>query len=536
MKKHWLTLGLIVFIAAFLRLYNLDQNPPSLYWDEASLGYNAYAILTTGHDEHGEYLPLARFIAFGDYKPPGYIYAIVPAMAVFGVNEFAIRFPSALSGILMVLLTYFLATKLIKNTWVGIVSAALLAVSPWSLQLSRGAFEAHLAALFHLVAVILFLLATKKHWLFPLSFAGFMLSFYTFNANRILAPLFIILLGIIYFREVWQAKKWLIISILIAGLFLVPSISYLQSRESKLRFYEVSIFTSLDTVKKANERIARAGNTWWARVIHNRRIYFAREFMSHYLDNFKGEFLFISGDRNPRLSIQDTGELYLFELPFLVVGLLTVLRWKNKTATLIFGWLLLSPVPAATARETPHMLRTASILPSFQIFTAIGMMMTWRWLRVSQIRLIRPISLVMFAVVVAGSLVYYFHNYWMHYPRDWSGEWQYGYRQLVEKVKRMEPNYDRIVITANWGRPYIYFLLYNQVDPLEYVQIRRADRDWYGLWNVYGFGKYDFGGGNSGSGKKTLLVTTKGGIADPQKITDKVYAPDGTVVYEIGEK
>src|SRR3989338_3367158 len=94
---------LIIVIATFLRLYKVDQIPPSLYWDEASLGYNAYAILTTGYDEHGEQFPLARFIAFGDYKPPGYIYATVPGLAVFGVNEFAIRFPSAVSGILMVL-------------------------------------------------------------------------------------------------------------------------------------------------------------------------------------------------------------------------------------------------------------------------------------------------------------------------------------------------------------------------------------------------------------------------------------------------
>src|SRR3989344_1223720 len=88
-------LFLIILLAFFLRIYKLGSVPPSLYWDEASLGYNAYSILKTARDEHGKFLPLTNFAAFGDYKPPGYIYAAVPSIAIFGLNEFAIRFPSA---------------------------------------------------------------------------------------------------------------------------------------------------------------------------------------------------------------------------------------------------------------------------------------------------------------------------------------------------------------------------------------------------------------------------------------------------------
>src|SRR3989344_5188900 len=99
---------LIILLAAFLRFYNLSKTPPSLYWDEASLGYNAYSILKTARDEHGQFLPITNFAAFGDYKPPGYIYLTVPSIAIFGVNEFAIRFPSAFFGTLTVLLAFFL--------------------------------------------------------------------------------------------------------------------------------------------------------------------------------------------------------------------------------------------------------------------------------------------------------------------------------------------------------------------------------------------------------------------------------------------
>jgi len=49
MKKN-LLLFLVLLLAAFLRFYQLGVNPPSLAWDEAALGYNAYS--------------------FGDFKPP----------------------------------------------------------------------------------------------------------------------------------------------------------------------------------------------------------------------------------------------------------------------------------------------------------------------------------------------------------------------------------------------------------------------------------------------------------------------------------
>jgi len=126
-------LVVIIFIAAVLRFYKLASVPPSLYWDEASLGYNAYSILKSARDEHGKFLPFTNFAAFGDYKPPGYIYATVPSIAVFGLNEFAIRFPSAFFGVLTVLLTYPLTKKLLENGsgWQSLHTPGVRKVKPW---------------------------------------------------------------------------------------------------------------------------------------------------------------------------------------------------------------------------------------------------------------------------------------------------------------------------------------------------------------------------------------------------------------------
>jgi 4-amino-4-deoxy-L-arabinose transferase-like glycosyltransferase len=85
----------IICVAALLRFYHLSTVPPHLTPDEASLGYNAYSILKTGKDEYGQSLPII-FKSFGDYKPGLYVYATVPFVAVFGLNEFAVRAASAI--------------------------------------------------------------------------------------------------------------------------------------------------------------------------------------------------------------------------------------------------------------------------------------------------------------------------------------------------------------------------------------------------------------------------------------------------------
>ena len=93
MNRVTILLMSILLVAASLRLVALSTNPPSTYWDETSLGYDAYSLLKTGKDYHGNPFPILAFPSFGDYKPSLYFYAIVPFMAVLGTTTLAIRLP-----------------------------------------------------------------------------------------------------------------------------------------------------------------------------------------------------------------------------------------------------------------------------------------------------------------------------------------------------------------------------------------------------------------------------------------------------------
>jgi len=274
----------IILLSFLLRIYRLSANPPSLYWDEASLGYNAFSIAETLHDEHGEFLPIGRFIAFGDYKPSGYIYATVPFVKILGLSEFSIRLPSVIAGTLLVIATFFLVKEFFwKNsrTKLALISALLVGISPWSLQFSRGAFEANLATLASVLGVLFFLKSLKnQHFLIILLSAFFLtLSLYTFNSHRVFVPLLLVALVVIYCRTLLRTWKKFLIFLIFFGLLLLPLLPHLASREGKLRFYEVTWLNDLAPIELSNARIAADGNSLPAKLVHNRRFIFAEEFL-----------------------------------------------------------------------------------------------------------------------------------------------------------------------------------------------------------------------------------------------------------------
>lgn len=532
----------IILIAAILRFWNLGNNPPALYWDEASLGYNAYSILKTGSDEHGEFFPLSRFIAFGDYKPSGYIYATVPFIWLFGLNEFSIRFASALAGTLTVLITYFLVIELFKDTnskfiihnskFMATIAALLLAISPWHLQFSRGAFEANLATLFSTAGVLFFLKGLRKGKFFSISAVAFALSMYTFNTHRVFVPLLIFGLSIIYAKQIFVQKKWLVVASLIGLFVIAPLIPFMLSREGQLRFQEVTIFRNLKPIDVAIERIHREGDSLFARALHNRRIQYAIEFTKHYSDHFRTSFLFFSGDINPRLGIRDNGVLYPIELPLLLLGAYYLVKKYRKQALTLLLWILIGIIPAATARETPHALRTLNILPTFQIITAVGIIIGYQLIKKNKLY----ITLLITSYFLL--LTSYLHTYHAHYPYHWAHSWQYGYKQMVEYVSEIQKDYDRVFITKTYGRPYIYLLLFQEFPPQQYWDTRDASRDWFGFWTVKGFDKYRFGDFeplDTRGEEKWLLVAGPMGLPGESKPLKQIKFPNGETAFEIGE-
>src|SRR3989344_4820167 len=166
-NKTRIAFFIIIFLAFALRFVKLGSLPPSLTWDEASWGYNAYSLGVDARDEFGKFLPIQYLESFGDFKPPVYAYLDVFPVKIFGLNEFAVRFPSALFGVLTVLVTYFLTKRIFWDSkskeLYGLLSALFLAISQWHIMLSRAAFEPNVATFFLVGGVWLFICAMQKN-------------------------------------------------------------------------------------------------------------------------------------------------------------------------------------------------------------------------------------------------------------------------------------------------------------------------------------------------------------------------------------
>ena len=495
-----ITLLIIVIVAIILRFYHLGVNPPSLAWDEASWGYNAYSLGIDGRDEFGRFLPHDYLESFGDFKPPVYAYIDIIPVKIFGLNEFATRFPSAFFGVLTVLFTYFLAKEIFKRTpqrdVIALISAGLLAISPWHINLSRAAFEANVATFFILGGVLFFLLAVQgKRWYMVFSAIFFVLSLYTFNSARIVSPLLVLLLGVFMYRHLIKMKKQVFVAVVVGALLILPTLQFIFSAQAGLRFKEVNIFSDISVIKRLNQDIDNDHNTWWTKIIHNRRLAYSVLYVQHYFDNLNPSFLFIKGDGNPKFSTQDVGQLYIWELPFLIIGSLFLIRKKEGLWWVLPCWFLLGIVPAATARETPHALRIETVLPTLQVIVAYGLVRSFSYFEGNMLGIRKVVLFTSFLSLLAVfSLGYYLHGYYKHYSVEYSGEWQYGYKESTEYVRNEQDKYDRILVTTSIGRPYIYYLFYLKTIPSVFQKDAIIRRDAFGFVNVDGYGKYRFGG------------------------------------------
>src|SRR3990170_4165978 len=108
-------LFLIIVLFLFARLFRINQIPPSLYWDEASIGYNAYALTTDGKDEWGSTWPL-HFRAFGEFKLPVYIYSVFALVKLGGISDLAVRLPAVFYSLGSILIVFLIANKIFNKT------------------------------------------------------------------------------------------------------------------------------------------------------------------------------------------------------------------------------------------------------------------------------------------------------------------------------------------------------------------------------------------------------------------------------------
>ena len=500
----------ILLVAASLRITHLTSAPPGLNQDEAANAWNAWCLLQTGTDQVGTPWPIVYTRALGENRSALFLYLILPFQALGGLNVWTARLPAAVGGVLTVLLLYWIAARLFDRP-TGLVAAALLALAPWHITLTRLSFEAAAAPLLTALSFAALLWAgfplTNRQtqpipWRAALAGLCIGASCYGYAAVRLFLPVFLAGCVLITLPSWWRLARTRRGLTAIIAFALGVGVTF-----GPLIYYHIA---HADVIAK------RAAYNWlWnesdsagtrlAKVIHR------------YFSHFGPDFRWITGDHYEMLSASapglfnwGTGSLQWYTLPLLLAGVVAVVRGlRTSPATrVLLCFVLTFPagdllnramVLTQTADGQPltmsmHMLRSAPGLAALSLLAAVGAVALGRllWRR-------RPAMLAIVGGIFVIAAVVLFDVPFLRYYFGPYTQRPFIYRSFhvdeIDVWNWVRPRLDRtdaVFLTGTGTNlPYIVALVTLGYDPQQWFRDPRDIRD-VGEWDGRPLSDWDY--------------------------------------------
>ena len=468
-KKHWnlVALVVIVLVAAVLRLYHLGSLPNSLYIDEVAIAVDAASIAQTGKDMHGGPWFTAIFPSYGDYKLPVYIWFTAVSEKIFGQTDFAVRLPSAIAGVLTVVIVYALALELFEHEsrkkFIALCSATAVAIMPWSILFSRTGFEAHVGQVVFLTSVYAALRAKNASWMYFVSAAVGAFAVYTYYSVRFVFPVVFVLIFLLQMKKkVWKRSAcWMVGGLAVFFLLLMPMMqSPLYTQMQFIRLSTENVLSTTAFIEKANLLRALTRDNMISHIVFHRTVFMMEELARHYADFLNPSYLFLTGDANLRHSTWQSGIFLLGMAPLFLLGLIALAQKHKKVGIFVFVWYVAAILPAAVPYDTPHALRSLN---------ALGLMACIIGLGSSELLLLANKSalwkLLCLATVVLMILNFFsfWHDYTVLYPGRSEAAWALSRKTLGEFVQKKKDAYQTISIIAD-DRIFLWVAWYGKFD------------------------------------------------------------------------
>lgn len=419
----------ILVTAAILRMIGIDENPPGLWQDEASTGFDAFLLWTTGRDRSGRFLPIIAQ-SFGDYPLALYRYFSAPFVGIFGASPGTERAVASIFGSAMVGVTGFFAFRAFgKVAAIGAMVSA--AFTPMWIHFSRYGSEAILLPFFLILGAGLVELGRKPEYRRALwiGAGAIALSAYTYHAVKLILPLWMIGF-LIYHRplilELWEKeRKHLYGPAIVFTAIVLPS-----------------VIMSVTPEGMARGKVVMAWH-------HYQGLDLFRNVLRQYLGYFEPAMLFMRGGPHLSQSIPNVGIWSLLDFPLMIIGLATMARGGHRAYGFIFYWLLLGPLPGAMTYETQNIGRAIAWLPAPQLISGIGLMtvLGWAWKK-RGLPLAAAVSVV-FAGLWIATAANMFHLALKEYPRRAEREFQFEISKALTCARTHRTHDEKLIIQPN---------------------------------------------------------------------------------------
>lgn len=489
-------LVLIFVLGLSIRLIGLGKVPSGFTPDEAVQGYTAYSLLKTGHDEWGLSWPITSFRSFLDYKAPLQTYLMIPSIAIFGLNQFAVRLPSAIFGSLAIFAVYLLAnelfgylkfrnSKLFEN-WnlnIGHLASLTLALTPWAMQFSHMALEANLISFFFPLGLWAFLkglrLLDTRYWLLTTSTWG--LALFDYHSIFLFLPLFCLGLLVLCFDQIKKIPfKNLALPLIVFAVFVTPIYYTSVFGKTSARGGDLLItnFSSQDLASISDSQYYSSLNIISpkiSRVLSNRFTFTLDKFTENYISYLTPDFWFTTGGTETTYAIiPGSGLLNFWQLPFIALAIYFLIKkYKDHPITLkvLCLWLFLSPLPAAITKEGFRPNRASMFLGFWAVLTAYGIYLAITKLSHRLSSLLRYLLIP----VILITFIFWANNFAVLAPIKFPGYMSEGWRSTVNKLASLQGNYTKIFVQKG-SQSQSFIAFYEKINPVDF---QSASKEWY---------------------------------------------------------
>jgi 4-amino-4-deoxy-L-arabinose transferase-like glycosyltransferase len=472
-KKEIVFLLIILAIASFFRLWQLDSIPPGLYPDVAINGNDALDSLKTGN--------FKVFYPENNGREGLFIWLIAASFSIFGISIWSIKIVAAIIGILTVLGLYLLTKELFKivnsqwskvnSQFVALLSSFFLAVSFWHTNFSRIGFRAILLP-FILVFGFYFLFKglnffqsdEQYHRLvrgtvhyFILAGIFFGLGFYTYISYRfivLLLPLTLLFWWFIYpvrnaisngvYRKQNLQKKFLLLVICHLSLVILVALPiglyFLQNPQDFIgRATPISIFATENPIKEFGKSL----------ILHLGMFNFYGD--SNWRHNLSG---------SPML-FWPVGILFLIGFALSINELIKFRKHKNLSLVIshlsLVIWFFIMLLPGILTYEgIPHALRTIGVIPVVYIFVGLGAWNVYEFLnRNTAKKILLSVAVILFLLSTGISE---FNKYFVKWAKNLEVENAFSkdYVEIGNYLNSLPPKIPKYVIVNVSGVPVPY--------------------------------------------------------------------------------
>ena len=349
----WLILGAILVVATGVRLYNLEDVPAGLWYDEASNLSHA-RMYAEDPGRIPVYEPATTM-------PTLFLIPVAGLIKLAGVSVTSTRIVAAVFGVIGIVAVFVFVRHMLGNP-AALIAATLVAFMRWDIIWSRIGFHASASVMFAALTGWLTLRAVKSGRYSDYALAGTSLGlgmwFYT--SNRMF-PLVVGFILIHHFLIKWPPFRRFVIGVCLMSLVALfvasPVIQYALDHSDE--FFKRTRQTLIFDIAPSDQ--------WLGQI---------NESLEEHLLMFNRK-----GDPNPRHNLPDEPMLDFLMAALFALGFFFALtQWRNTALFSLPFWVLLMILPGVLTVpwESPQSLRSILVIPAVAALAAYPLERLWR--------------------------------------------------------------------------------------------------------------------------------------------------------------